>query len=68
MKVINFQPSGSPADSLYQENRVLKIADLINYKNALFVRNTLKMENPQAFHEFFLMLNQNHTYNTRAVA
>ena len=41
-KVINFQSSDSPTVSLYQENKVLKIADFINYQNALFVRNTLK--------------------------
>ena len=66
LKVINFQSCDSPTVPLYQENRVLKIADFINYKNALFVRNTLKRENPQVFHEMFIMLNQNHSYNTKA--
>ena len=66
LKVINFQSSDSPTGPLYQRNKVLKIADFISYKNALFVRNTLKKENPQVFHEMFIMLNQNHTYNTRA--
>ena len=66
LKVINFQSSDSPTGPLYQENKVLKISDFINYKNALFVRNTLKRENPQVFHEMFIMLNQNHTYNTIA--
>ena len=66
LKVINFQSSDSPTGPIYQRNKVLKIADFINYKNALFVRNTLKNENPQAFHEMFIMLNQNNTYNTRA--
>ena len=66
LKVINFQSSDSPTGPLYQENKVLKIADSINYKNALFVRNTLKREDPQVFHETFIMLNQNHSYNTRA--
>ena len=66
LKVINFQSSDSPTGPLYQRNKVLKIADFISYKNALFVRNTLKKENPQVFHEMFVMLNQNHTYNTRA--
>ena len=66
LKVINFQSSDSPTGPLYQENKVLKIADFINYKNALFVRNTLKRENPQVFHEMFIMLNQNHSYNTKA--
>ena len=68
MKLINFQSSDSQTGPLYQENKVLKIADFINYKNALFVRNTLKRENPQVFHEMFIMLNQNHSYNTRARA
>ena len=62
LKVINFQSSDSPTGPLYQENKVLKIADFINYKNALFVRNTLKREN----HEMFIIFNQNHSYNARA--
>ena len=64
LKVINFQSSDSPTGPLYQENKVLKISDFINYKNALFIRNTLKRENPQVFLEMFTTLNQNHTYNT----
>ena len=66
LKVIHFRSSDSPTGSLYQENKVLKIAVFINYKNAIFVRNTLKREIPQVFHEMFIMLNQNHSYNTRA--
>ena len=30
------------------------------------LRNTLKKEKPQVFHELFIILNQNHTYNPRA--
>ena len=63
LKVINFQSSDSPTGPLYQENKVLKISDFINYKNALFVRNTLKREKPQVFHEMFIMLTQNQSYN-----
>ena len=37
-----FQSSDSTTGPLCQENKVLKIADFINYKNAFFVRNTLK--------------------------
>ena len=66
LKVIKNQSSDSPTAPLYKENKALKMADFMNYKNALFVRNTLKNENPEAFHEMFVMLNQNHTYNTRA--
>ena len=55
LKVINFQSSDSPTGPLYQENKVLIIADFIYYKNALFVRNTLKRENPQVFHKMFII-------------
>ena len=55
LTVINFQSSDSPTGP-HQENKVLKIAEFINYKNALFIRNTLKRENPQVFHEMFTML------------
>ena len=68
LKAINFQPSDSPTGPHNKENKVLKITDFIHYKNALFVRNTFKKENPQVFHEIFIMLNQSHTYNTRAAA
>ena len=66
--MINFQSTDPRTGPLYKGNRVLKIADFLNYKNALFVRNTNKKENAQVFHEMFIMLNQNHTYNTRAAA
>ena len=68
LEVINFQSSDSPTGPLYKGNKVLKIDDFINYKNALFVTNTLKKENPQVFQEMFIMLNQNHTCNSRATA
>ena len=64
-KVINFQSSDSPTGPVYQENKALKTAYFTTYKNTLFIRNSLKKENPQVFHEVF-MLNQNHTCNTRA--
>ena len=66
LKVINSQSSDLPNCLPFQGNKVLKIADFITFKNALFVRNTLKKENPKVFHEMFIMLNQNHTYSTRA--
>ena len=68
LKVINFQSSDLPTGSLYHKNKGVKIADFISYKNALFVRNTLERQSPQVFHEMFIMLNQNHGYNTRARA
>ena len=42
IKIINFQPQTSSPNSLFKENRILKILDYINYKHALFVRNSLR--------------------------
>ena len=43
----------------------LKIDDFINYKNPLFVKNTLKKEDPQDFQEIFIKLSENHSWNIR---
>ena len=62
----NFKPSNNSACTLYHTNKILKIGDFIKCKNACFVRNTLRKENPPLLNEVLNMLNQNHTYNTRA--
>ena len=38
----------------------------MDYKNILFVRNSLRKENLPIFNKMFTMLNQNHACNTRA--
>ena len=42
LKVLNFPSSDSPTGPLYQGNKILKIVYFVSYKNAHFVRNTLK--------------------------
>ena len=66
LRLINFQPSNNSTGPLYHVNKILKTGDFINYKNALFARNTVKNEKPPLFKEIFNMLHQNHTHNTRA--
>ena len=63
---MNFIPSKTPTGLLYHANKISKIRDFTNYKNALFVQNKLRKGNPTLFNEMFNMLNQNHTYNSRA--
>ena len=63
---MNFIPSKTPTGLLYHANKISKIRDFTNYKNALFVQNKLRKGNPPLFNEMFNMLNQNHTYNSRA--
>ena len=59
-KVINCQSSDSPTGPVYQENKALKTAYFITYKNTLFIRNSLKKENPQVFHEVFYVKSKPH--------
>ena len=67
LKLINFQPLNAPAGPPYQENKILKITDFINYKNILFVRISIRKENVHIFNEMLTMLNRNHSYNTRDI-
>ena len=66
LKLINFQPQTSFSNKLFKESKILKISDFINYKYALFVRNSLRKENLQIFNDMFAPLGLNHTHNTRA--
>ena len=38
------------------ENQILKISDFIAYKNALFVRKSLKKENLSLFNDMLILL------------
>ena len=61
--LINFLPQTSPSNNLFKENKILKISDYINYKYALFVRNSLRKENLQIFNNMFI---PDHTHNNYA--
>ena len=66
IRIINFQPQTSSSNNLFKENRILKISDYINYKHALFVRNSLRKENLPIFNNMFTSLGIKHTHNSRA--
>ena len=66
LKLINFQPQASFSNNLFKESKILKISDFLNYKYALFVRNSLRKENLQIDNDMFTLLGLNHTHNTRA--
>ena len=65
IQIINLKHPNTPVGPLLKDNRILKISDFINYKNAMLVRSILGKENLAIFNEMFLTLNQNHNYNTR---
>ena len=54
LRLINFQPLNAPARSLYQKNNFLTITDFINYKNIIFIRNSLRKENLPIFNKMLI--------------
>ena len=64
IRIINFQPQISSSNNLFKENRILQISDYINYKHAVFVKNSSRKENLQIFNNMFNPLGINHTHNT----
>ena len=66
LRVINVNPQTSPSDGIFNENKILKILDFVNYKYALFVRKSLRRENVAIFNDMFTTLNVNRNHNTCA--
>ena len=54
------------SDNLFKESKILKMSNFINYKYALFVRNSLWKENVQIFNNVFTPLSLDHIHNTSA--
>ena len=63
--LINFETNPNVVGQLLKDSNILKLADFIKYKYALFIRNSLRNENIPIFNEFYTVFNQNHVYNTR---
>ena len=66
LRIVNFKWHYTQSDSLFKENKILKISDFIKYKNTEFLRKCLRQENLTIFNEMFHTLNQNHHDNTMA--
>ena len=59
--LINFETNTNVVDRLLKDSNILKLTDFIEYKYALFIRNSLII----IFNEFYTLFNQNHVYKTR---
>ena len=65
VRIINFKPDDYEVNSLYRENKILKIKDFITLKNALFVKNSLEENTPVSLQNMFSLARQIHNYGTR---
>ena len=68
LRIVDFKPQASPSDYKFKENKILKNSDFFNFKQALFVKKSLRKENMVIFDNKFTPLNQNHNHNTRAAS
>ena len=65
MCLINFETNTSVVGWLLKDSNILKLTEFMKYKDALFIRNSLRKENIPIFNEFYTLFNQNHVYSTR---
>ena len=65
LQIINFQPPTATTNHLFLETKILKIANFIKYRYALFVRSFLRKESVPLFNDMFTTMNHNHNHITR---
>ena len=65
VSLINFETNPNIVGQLLKDSKILKPADFLKYKYAVFIINSLRKENITIFNEFYTLFNQNHPYNTR---
>ena len=65
IRIINFKLDDFDVNSLYHENKILKITDFIALKNALFVKDSLQGNTPTSFQHNFRLSREMHNHGTR---
>ena len=55
--LINFETNTNALGWLLKDSNILKLTDFIKYKYALFIRNSLRMENIPIFNDFYTPFN-----------
>ena len=68
LQIINFQRPTAPTNHSFSETKMLKIADFVKYKYALFVRSSLRKEGVSLFNDMFPTTSHNHNHITRGSA
>ena len=63
--IINFKLDDFDLNSLYHENKILKITDFIALKNALFAKDSLQRNAPTSLQNNFRLSREMHNHGTR---
>ena len=66
VQIINFQPPTITTNYLFLETKILKIADFIQYRYALFARSSLRKEGVPLFNDISTTTSRNHNHITRS--
>ena len=67
MRIINFSRFRADADPLYENNKILKLADYIKMQNCLFVHDFLHKNLPECFNNYFQKLDEIYTDDVNTV-
>ena len=65
IRIINFKLDDFDINSLYHENKILKITDFIALKNTLFVKDSLQGNAPTSLQHNFRLSREMHHHGTR---
>ena len=65
IRIINFKLDDHDVNSLYHENKILKITDFIALKNTLFVKDSLEGNTPTSLQNIFKLAREMHNHGTR---
>ena len=65
IRIINFKFDDYEVNSIYHDNKILKIADFIALKNALFVKDSLQGNTPDSLQKIFILAGEMHDHGTR---
>ena len=65
LRIITFSHKNIHSDSLFNQLNILKLTDQVKLKNCIFVYNVLNKKIPICFQEYFSLISDVHTINTR---
>ena len=62
---MSFKPKNEPTNPLFRNLKIMKLKDILAYKNCTFVQDQINENMPESFYNFFTTATAQHIYNTR---
>ena len=65
IRIMSFKPKNEPTNPLFRNLKIMKLKDILAYKNCTFVQDQINENMPESFYNFFTTATAQHIYNTR---